>query len=118
MLSPAFKLSLAALLLTFSFSACQTASLQQVQVTPTPTPTTVDDNINRPVSEPYTGDLSIFEDAERAKNLQIERVMDILKIQAGKNVADIGAGSGLVHGAGGTAKVGAKGRVFAVEINQ
>ncbi len=86
----------AAFLLAFlilSFSACQTAKLSglpsQPTVSPTPTPKT-DDNINRPVSEPYTGDLSIFEDANRAENLQIDRVMDILKISEGKNVADIG----------------------------
>ena len=97
-------------------SGCQNVDSAAGKATPTPTPP-ANDNINRPVSEPYTGDLSIFEDANRAKNLQIERVMDILKIQAGKNVADIGAGSGwfTVRAA---RRVGAKGRVFAVEINQ
>ncbi len=106
-----------------SFSSCQRASLSQIetaQQTPTVSPTAapkIDDNINRPVSEPYTGDLSIFEDAERAKNLQIDRVMDVLKITEGKNVADIGAGSGwfTVRAA---KRVGEKGKVFAVEINQ
>ena len=77
----------------------------------------VDDNINRPTSEPYKGDLSIFEGEERANNLQIDRVMNILKISEGKSVADIGAGSGwfTVRAA---KKVGEKGKVFAVEINQ
>ncbi len=99
------------------FSACQRAQLSQFEATPAPSPIKSDDNINRPVSEPYTGDLSIFESEERAKNLQIDRVMDILKIAEGKTVADIGAGSGwfTVRAA---KRVGDKGKVFAVEINQ
>jgi SAM-dependent methyltransferase len=105
------------------FSGCQRASLSPIenaQEIPTVSPTAapkIDDNINRPVSEPYTGDLSIFEDADRAKNLQIDRVMDVLKITEGKNVADIGAGSGwfTVRAA---KRIGEKGKVFAVEINQ
>jgi SAM-dependent methyltransferase len=117
------KLFLLAAFSTFSFSACQTAKLSSLEPTPTATPTPVspspqtNDNINRPTSEPYTGDLSIFEDADRAKNLQIDRVMDILKITDGKNVADIGAGSGwfTVRAA---KRVGTDGKVFAVEINQ
>src|SRR6476661_5883783 len=48
----------------------------------------------RPTSEPYTGDLSIFETPGRDQRLQINRVMDILDIKPGKTVADIGAGSG------------------------
>ncbi len=114
------------LLTTFavvSFSGCQRASLSPVETTqniPVVSPTAspkVDDNINRPVSEPYTGDLSIFEDANRAKNLQIDRVMDILKITEGKTVADIGAGSGWFTTRA-AKRVGEKGKIFAVEINQ
>ncbi len=106
--------------LILSFSACQTAKLSGLETQPTVSPTITpktDDNINRPVSEPYTGDLSIFEDVNRAKNLQIDRVMDILKITDGKNVADIGAGSGwfTVRAA---RRIGERGKVFAVEINQ
>lgn len=73
--------------------------------------------ITRPTSKPYTGDLSIFEDPERDERLQINRVMDILKIKQGSNVADIGAGSGwfTVRAA---RKVGVSGNVFAVEINR
>ncbi len=103
------------------FTACQTAQLSNLEtlptVSPTATPNKTDDNINRPVSEPYTGDLAIFESEDRAKNLQIDRVMDILKISEGKSVADLGAGSGwfTVRAA---KKVGEKGKVFAVEINQ
>jgi predicted methyltransferase len=48
----------------------------------------------RKTSQPYTGDLSIFEYKDRDKKLQVERVMDILGISEGKTVADIGAGSG------------------------
>jgi precorrin-6B methylase 2 len=48
----------------------------------------------RPTSQPYTGDLSIFETPGRDERLQINRVMDILGITPGKSVADIGAGSG------------------------
>ena len=73
-------------------------------------------SVDRPVSEPYTGDLSIFEDPNRAKNLQIERVMDLLGIKRGSHVADIGAGSGwfTVRAA---RRVGKDGVVYAVEIN-
>ena len=103
------------------FSACQTAELSQFEpsasVSPTATPNNQSENINRPVSEPYTGELSIFEGEDRAKNLQIDRVMDLLKITEGKSVADIGAGSGwfTVRAA---KRVGEKGKVFAVEINK
>ena len=49
---------------------------------------------DRKTSQPYSGDLSIFESPGRDKRLQIDRVMDILGIGPGKAVADIGAGSG------------------------
>lgn len=82
-----------------------------------PLPALEDDKINRATSEPYTGDLSIFEDPGRAEKLQIEHVMDLLKIKQGSSVADIGAGSGwfTVRAA---RRVGDSGRVYAVEINQ
>lgn len=104
-----------------AFTACQTAELSTADtsatVTPTATPNKQNDNINRPTSEPYTGDLSIFESEDRAKNLQIDRVMDILKITEGKSVADIGAGSGWFSTRA-AKRVGERGKVFAVEINQ
>ena len=75
-----------------------------------------EDRIERPVSEPYRGDLSIFEDANRERNLQIDRVMEILGVASGKSVADIGAGSGWFTTRA-ARKVGARGQVFAVEIN-
>lgn len=88
--------------------------LQTLAAEPTPAAT---DKTARKTSDPYTGDLAIFEDADRDKNLQIDRVMDILAISESKSVADIGAGSGwfTVRAA---RRVGASGQVFAVEINQ
>lgn len=70
----------------------------------------------RKTSTPYTGDLSIFEEPDRDKKLQIQRVMDILGIHAGSNVADIGAGSGwfTVRAA---KRVGDSGTVYAVDIS-
>jgi cyclopropane fatty-acyl-phospholipid synthase-like methyltransferase len=70
----------------------------------------------RKTSEPYTGDLSIFDSPGRDERLQINRVMDILGITGGKNVADIGAGSGwfTVRAA---RRVGGTGLVYAVDIN-
>ncbi|MDQ3322483.1 MAG: methyltransferase domain-containing protein [Acidobacteriota bacterium] len=116
------KFTLLALFALISFSGCQTARLSSVENAPAalPTPTIspkVDNAINRPTSEPYTGDLSIFDAAERAKNLQIDRVMDILKITEGKSVADIGAGSGWFTTRA-AKRVGERGKVFAVEINR
>lgn len=112
-----FILTVAVLL----FSGCQRVGLagvenEQAIAAATATPPT-NDNINRPRSEPYTGDLSIFEDPKREENLQINRVMDILKITEGKTVADIGAGSGWFS-VRAAKRVGAEGKIFAVEINQ
>jgi predicted methyltransferase len=70
----------------------------------------------RKTSNPYTGDLSIFESPGRDERLQINRVMDMLGIEPGKNVADIGAGSGwfTVRAAH---RVTGSGTVYAVDIN-
>lgn len=70
----------------------------------------------RATSDPYFGDLNIFEYPDREKKLQIDRVMKLLKIGPGKTVADIGAGSGwfTVRAA---KKVGATGVVYAEDIN-
>jgi SAM-dependent methyltransferase len=70
----------------------------------------------RKTSQPYTGDLSIFEDKDRDKKLQVQRVMDILGIKEGSHVADIGAGSGwfAVRAA---KRAGNAGIVYAVDIN-
>src|SRR5215472_4795539 len=66
----------------------------------------------RKTSEPYTGDLTVFDSAGREDRLQINRVMDILGLAAGKSVADIGAGSGwfTVRAA---RRVGGLGKVYA-----
>ena len=71
---------------------------------------------HRKTSTPYTGDLSIFDSPGRDERLQINRVMDILRIVPGKTVADIGAGSGwfTVRAA---KRVGDSGTVYAVDIN-
>jgi ubiquinone/menaquinone biosynthesis C-methylase UbiE len=69
----------------------------------------------RKTSEPYKGDLSIFETAGRDERLQINRVMDILGIAPGKNVADVGAGSGWFTVR--AAKRVSTGQVYAVDIN-
>jgi predicted methyltransferase len=71
----------------------------------------------RKTSDPYTGDLSIFEAPGRDERLQVNRVMDMLGIEPGKNVADIGAGSGwfTVRAA---RRVTGSGSVYAVDINQ
>jgi SAM-dependent methyltransferase len=97
---------------------CSVATSQvgrQTAPAPSPAPTRPDE-ADRPTSAPYQGDLSIFEDAQRERNLQIDRVMDILGIGPGSDVADIGAGSGwfTVRAA---RRVGGDGLVYAVEIN-
>jgi predicted methyltransferase len=70
----------------------------------------------RKTSDPYKGDLSIFESPGRDERLQINRVMDMLGISNAKSVADIGAGSGwfTVRAA---KRVGGLGLVYAVDIN-
>jgi SAM-dependent methyltransferase len=70
----------------------------------------------RKTSDPYTGDLTIFDSPGRGERLQINRVMDILGIVPGKTVADVGAGSGwfTVRAA---QRVGERGTVYAVDIN-
>ena len=69
----------------------------------------------RKTSEPYTGDLSIFDSPGRDQRLQVNRVMNVLGIGPGKAVADIGAGSGwfTVRAARRTES----GIVYAVDIN-
>ncbi len=81
-----------------------------------PAPGKAASNNTRKTSTPYTGDLSIFDSPGREQRLQIDRVMDVLGIGPGKNVADIGAGSGwfTVRAA---RRVGESGKVYAVDIN-
>jgi cyclopropane fatty-acyl-phospholipid synthase-like methyltransferase len=70
----------------------------------------------RATCAPYTGDLSTFDSPGRAQRLQINRVMDILGIAPGKEVADIGAGSGWFT-LRAARRVGPAGTVYAVDIN-
>lgn len=79
------------------------------QTTTTPPPT-------HPTSTPYTGDLSVFEDPARDQKLQINRVMDTLKLRPGSNVADIGAGGGWFS-VRAARRVSPGGTVFAEDIN-
>ena len=110
------KLVLIAGFYFIAFSPFHDFNHAEAQTLATPSPTPENTDINRPVSNPYVGDLSIFEDAKRAERLQINRVMEILKISEGKTVADVGAGSGWFSVL--AAKlVTDKGKVFAVEIN-
>jgi ubiquinone/menaquinone biosynthesis C-methylase UbiE len=83
-------------------------SLVKAQSTTNPT--------ERKTSTPYSGDLSIFDSPGRDERLQVNRIMDLLGIVPGRNVADIGAGSGwfTVRAA---RRVTSSGAVYAVDIN-
>jgi len=70
----------------------------------------------RKTSQPYTGDLSIFEYKDRDQKLHVTRVMDILGVDKGKTVADIGAGSGWFS-VRAARRVTPSGLVYAVDIN-
>jgi len=110
---------LCALLLSASLGcsvATRQAAQQPAPATPTPSPSQAD-NVERQTSEPYKGDLNIFEDPQRERNLQPERVLDVLGVKAGSNVADVGAGSGWLT-VRAARRVGEGGLVYAVEINQ
>ena len=70
----------------------------------------------RATSTPYAGDLHVFEGPNRDQKLQIDRVMDILHIQHGSAVADIGAGGGWFS-VRAAKRVGPEGAVYAEDIN-
>lgn len=70
----------------------------------------------RKTSSPYKGDLEIFERKDRDEKLQVQRVMDVLGIRAGTNVADIGAGSGWFS-VRAARRAAPGGVVYAVDIN-
>lgn len=112
------------LVIALAFAGCSAVAVQQPKRAPAPSPAaqatatpTPDDRIGRETSDPYAGDLSIFESPGRAEKLQVERVMDALGIAEGSGVADIGAGSGwfTVRAA---RRAGERGAVYAVEINR
>ncbi len=77
--------------------------------TPAPLP-------QHPTSTPYTGDLTIFEEPNRDKLLQTDRVMDALRLKPGSTVADIGAGGGWFS-VRAARRVGVTGHVLAEDIN-
>lgn len=77
----------------------------------TPAPAT-----QHPTSQPYTGDLSVFEEPNRDKLLQVDTVMDTLRLHSGSTVGDIGAGGGWFS-VRAARRVGPAGRVIAEDIN-
>jgi SAM-dependent methyltransferase len=113
-ISPAGLRGLLRALLLATLLGCS-APAPRVERQPAPSPSRPDE-IDRRASEPYRGDLSIFEDPRRERNLQLGRVMDILGIREGSGVADIGAGSGWLT-VRAARRVGEGGLVYAVEIN-
>jgi len=70
----------------------------------------------RKTSSPYKGDLEIFEGKDRDEKLQVQRVMDVLGVRPGTNVADIGAGSGWFS-VRAAKRAAPGGLVYAVDIN-
>ena len=107
--------ALGLLLLAASLGCSAAAPQARRQTSPAPSPSP-QDKVDRPTSEPYKGDLNIFEDPDRERNLQIDRVMDILGVKPDARVADIGAGSGWFT-VRASRRVGEGGLVYAVEIN-
>ena len=99
-------------LITLLFLACNIAPIYAQREARAPATS----EGQRKTSEPYTGDLSIFETPGREDRLQINRVMEILGLTQGKAVADIGAGSGWFT-FWAAKRVGAAGIVYAVDIN-
>ena len=98
---------------------CQSVLCIQAQnpaPAPASTPAATHPAETRKTSEPYTGDLSIFDSPGRDERLQINRVMKILGVSPGKVVADIGAGSGW-YTVRAAKRVTETGLVYAVEIN-
>ncbi|NNF00902.1 MAG: class I SAM-dependent methyltransferase [Pyrinomonadaceae bacterium] len=109
------KLALLGIFWIFAFSNWH--GVQLAQISPTPTPEVSSDKIDRPTSNPYKGDLSRYDKEGRAEKLQIQRVMDLLRISEGKMVADIGAGGGWFSVIA-AERIGEKGKVYAVDINE
>ena len=110
-----FKIrALAIVVLSLVLSCLAVCSQTSAQANAAPSAQT--EPAQRKTSEPYTGDLSIFDSPGREDRLQINRVMDILGVAPGKTVADIGAGSGWFTVTA-ARRLGPSGRVYAVDIN-
>lgn len=113
--------ALAALALLLAFVMCESGSTSARLGLAVSRASTQQDSQSSPspprkTSKPYTGDLSRFEYEGRDEKLQVQRVMDLLRIHAGSAVADIGAGSGWFT-VRASKRVGATGVVYAVDIN-
>lgn len=98
----------------FLLAWCFLSQAVAAQTAPAPVQTPTTDT--RKTSTPYTGDLTIFDSPGRADRLQIDRVMNLLGIGPGKNVADVGAGSGWFTILA-AKRVRDAGTVYAVDIN-
>ena len=114
----AFKIALLGVLWALAFSNCNpfVATSAQDSAAASPTPT-VDDAVNRETSAPFKGDVTRFERDDRAEKLQIGKVMDLLAIEPGSKVGDIGAGSGWFSVIA-AERVGSGGKVFAIDISK
>jgi ubiquinone/menaquinone biosynthesis C-methylase UbiE len=95
-----------------AFAATALLTLTLAAQTPAQTPAPP----QHPTSTPYAGDLGIFEEQGRDQKLQIDRVMDLLRIHHGSVVADIGAGGGWFS-VRAARRVAPDGYVIAEEIN-
>ena len=99
---------LAALLLLTRLTFVVAPHAQDASPTPQP---------SHPTSTPYTGDLGIFEEPNRDKLLQTNRVLDTLRLHAGSSLGDIGAGGGWFS-VRAARRVGPSGHVYAEDINE
>ncbi len=99
----------ATLLLLISFTFVLTPHAQD------PSPSALQPT--HPTSTPYTGDLGIFEEPNRDKLLQTDRVLDTLRLHTGSSLADIGAGGGWFS-VRAARRVGPSGHVYAEDINE
>ncbi len=100
---------------TNNLAATPAMAAPAVESAPATTPTENSDGTQRQTAQPWTGSAAQFEYPNRERTLQIEWVMDALKIGPGSVVADIGAGGGwfTVRAA---RRVGPRGVVYAQEI--
>lgn len=112
-----FFLSVAVFLFSGDLTVINSQTKPALSPTATPAAAPEDDKTIRPTSDPYKGDLARYDRENRAEKLQIERVMDLLQITAGKTVADIGAGGGWFSAIA-SKRVGEQGIVYASDINE